>query len=563
MSEIKMQLPKVLSVKNLSVYFSQGTTQNCALNNISFDLIKGKTLGIVGESGSGKSISMLAILKLLTNNRQVKIEGSAYYHSVNNSIDLISAEESVIKNIRGNKISMVFQEPMTSLNPTMSVGKQVTESLILHKNLTFKAAKDECIFWFNKVKLPNPEKLFERYPHELSGGQKQRVMIAMAVCCKPDILIADEPTTALDVTVQKSIVHLITEIQQENNMAVAFISHDLALINQVCDDVMVLYKGEVKEFGNTKEVIYNPQNIYTKALLKCRPSLNSNQIRLPVLSDFLEVEKKEITNSKKDIKLHTSLNILSVENVSIAYQNDSGFFSKPVETVAAKNISFNLYSGKTIGVVGESGSGKSTIAKAITGILKIHSGSIQFNGKNYNKNQKVNFTRKIQMIFQDPYSALNPSIKIGDAIAEIFQTSESKYTKYEISEKVLLLLEKVGLDKKSYEKYPHQFSGGQRQRIVIARALACSPDVLICDESVAALDVSVQAQVLNLLKDLQSENNFGCIFITHDLHVAKFMCDEIIVLKAGEVVEQGKSNEILSSPKNNYTQNLISAVPVI
>jgi peptide/nickel transport system ATP-binding protein len=432
--------------------------------------------------------------------------------------------------------------------------------------LSFNEARLKTIEFFEEVKLPNPEVLFERYPHELSGGQKQRAMIAMAIACKPQLLIADEPTTALDVTVQKEIILLLKKLAQKYRMGLIFISHDLALVGECTSKLLVMYKGKLLESGYTHEILQQPKVEYTRALLKCRPSVNLSLERLPVISDFITTEKKEKEISTKTYQTTHTLKelVLKADNLDIHYPNNSSFFSKKNQSIAAvKSISFDLFSKETLCVVGESGSGKTTVAKAITGLLPIYSGTIELFENTYSNKNQLKYNSKVQMVFQDPYSSLNPVLKIGNCIVEAIQVNKIFLDKKSQLDYAYWLLNKVGLNDEAFDKFPHQFSGGQRQRIVIARALSCKPKLLICDEAVAALDVSVQAQVLNLLKDLQEEFGFANLFITHDLNVAKFISQKVLVMKNGEMIEYGNTNEILENPKNSYTMKLIEAVPVL
>jgi peptide/nickel transport system ATP-binding protein len=556
----------LLEVINLEVKFHGSDKETFALNNISFKLNRGESLGIVGESGSGKSVMMLSVLGLLNNLETNFPKGEVLFFQENSTVDLLKLEEKELRKIRGKGISMVFQEPMTSFNPVKKIGHQVAEILEIHEQLSFNEARLKTIEFFEEVKLPNPEVLFERYPHELSGGQKQRAMIAMAIACKPQLLIADEPTTALDVTVQKEIILLLKKLAQKYRMGLIFISHDLALVGECTSKLLVMYKGKLLESGYTHEILQQPKVEYTRALLKCRPSVNLSLERLPVISDFITTEKKEKEISTKTYQTTHTLKelVLKADNLDIHYPNNSSFFSKKNQSIAAvKSISFDLFSKETLCVVGESGSGKTTVAKAITGLLPIYSGTIELFENTYSNKNQLKYNSKVQMVFQDPYSSLNPVLKIGNCIVEAIQVNKIFLDKKSQLDYAYWLLNKVGLNDEAFDKFPHQFSGGQRQRIVIARALSCKPKLLICDEAVAALDVSVQAQVLNLLKDLQEEFGFANLFITHDLNVAKFISQKVLVMKNGEMIEYGNTNEILENPKNSYTMKLIEAVPVL
>lgn len=553
---------KILEVNNLSLSFISNQQQVDVLKNVSFSLKKGKTLGIVGESGSGKSITALTILKLLPKNALI-INGEINYYDAKGFINLFDHSEKQMLGVRGSKISMIFQEPMTSLNPSLTCGYQVSEMIRYHLKIGEKKAKERTIELFNEVKLPNPEKMYFKYPHEISGGQKQRVMIAMAIALNPVVLIADEPTTALDVTVQKSILDLLKQIQQKYGTSILFISHDLGVISNISDDVLVMYKGKVVEYGNKNEIIKNPQNPYTIGLLKCRPTLETKKERLPVLKDFIENRKDE-SKSEKEIRNKSEDVILSVQNLDKVYFSKKNFLGKYKEQFKAVNqISFDVYKGETLGLVGESGCGKTTLGRTLVQLIEKTSGDIQFKGKpvaNLSAKELKSFRKKVQIIFQDPYSSLNPKLTVGDALMEVLDV-HNLYNKKQRRDRVFDVLEKVKLEKESFYKYPHEFSGGQRQRIVIARALILEPEFIICDESVSALDVSVQAEILNLLNDLKSEFNLTYIFISHDLSVVKYMSDRILVMKDGNLVELKKADELYNSPASEYTKSLISSIP--
>lgn len=576
---------KLLSIHNLSVNFETENQINQALQKISIDVVKGELLAIVGESGSGKSITSLSILQLLPQPPAKYIHGTIQLFTNNEVIDVLKMPKSLLQTIRGNSVAMIFQEPMTSLNPVITCGNQVVEAIVLHKKINYNQAKQQTIELFTKVQLPNPEQLFNRYPHEISGGQKQRVMIAMAMSCEPDLLICDEPTTALDVTVQKNVLHLIKTLQLQNNMGVIFITHDLSVVAEIADRIAVMYKGKIVEQGTVQEIFTNAQHPYTKALLACRPALHPKGKRLPTVSDFMQEDGKEnirndsnTTNEKKNQLIHnkssalnqTSLNnevILSVKNLKVYYPAKKTFLGKVANySKAVDDVSFDVYKGETLGLVGESGCGKTTLGRAILQLIKPTAGSIQFNGKeltNANANTLKQLRKKMQIIFQDPYSSLNPRITIGKAIEETLEVHQILPTKEQRKKRVIELLQKVSLLPEHYNRYPHEFSGGQRQRIVIARALALEPNFIICDESVSALDVSVQAQILNLLNDLKKEFGFTAIFISHDLSVVKYISDRIMVMQKGKIIETGTAVEIYHNPKEAYTQKLIAAIPKI
>ena len=556
-----MQKNAILRLKDISISFGD----NQVIHNISYGLNKNEVLGIVGESGSGKSVSSLAILGLLPRRISKITSGSIIYEDE----DLTQLSSKAFQRIRGNKIAMIFQEPMSSLNPSMTCGKQVEEILLQHSNLSKNEVKQETISLFEKVKLPNPERILKSYPHEISGGQKQRVMIAMAIACKPDILIADEPTTALDVTVQKDIISLLKELQIETKMSIIFITHDLALISEIADRVIVMYKGDIVEQGAVKDIFKNPKHNYTKALINSRPSLDTRLQTLPTIQDFLNnTISNDIVTSEAREKNHKILYskppILEVINIEKEFISKSGLFTKSESFKAVNNVSFKLYEGETLGLVGESGCGKSTLGNAILQLDKATAGAILYNGIDITKLSTTNtraLRKDIQIIFQDPYSSLNPRIPVGEAIMEPMEVHNLYASDIERKEKVIDILNRVGLSEDYFNRYPHEFSGGQRQRIGIARTIALQPKLIVCDESVSALDISVQAQVLNLLNELKTDFGFTYIFISHDLAVVKYMSDQLLVMNQGKIEELDDADVIYNAPKKEYTKKLIHAIP--
>lgn len=548
----------LVSIQNLSVAFTSESGTQRAVSNVHFDIEKGKLTAVVGESGSGKSVTALSILQLLPNT--AIIEGKIIFDDQKNLASLPAGE---MRSIRGNKISIIFQEPMTSLNPVLSCGFQVMEVLMQHRKLNKKAARLKAIDLFRQTGLPTPESLIKRYPHQLSGGQKQRVMIAMAMSCEPELLIADEPTTALDVTVQKNILSLIKKFQQKNNMAVLLITHDLGLVADVADEVVVMYRGEVVEKGPAAVVLKNPSHAYTQALMACRPAANSRNKKLPVVSNFLGKDPAAAPMLQK--LPVTDETVLSVKELEVRFAGRKNIFGKPVSWFdAVKKLSFEVKKNETLGLVGESGCGKTTLGRAILQLIPSASGEIILNGKNLfqaSAEEKRILRRELQVVFQDPYGSLNPRITIGEAIMEPLKVHGLHKTQQQRKERVIELLEKVNLKPDQYQRYPHQFSGGQRQRICIARALALEPSFIIFDESVSALDVSVQAQVLNLISDLKSTQQFTSIFISHDLSVVHYISDRILVMQEGKIVEQGTADQIYLHPQQEYTRQLVSSIP--
>jgi peptide/nickel transport system ATP-binding protein len=577
----------LLSVRNLQVSFRGDEGIVHAVKNISFDLAQGQTLGIVGESGSGKSATALAIMGLLGESGKITNGEVIFRPSGESPIDLVCVSQQKMLKYRGDRISMVFQEPMTSLNPLFTCGYQVIEAIRLHQKVSKQEAETRTIQLFQEVQLPNPEQLIERYPHELSGGQLQRVMIAMAISCNPQLIIADEPTTALDVTVQATILELLKEIQRSRQMSMIFITHDLGILAEIADRAIVMNQGEVVESGETQSIFQSPKHPYTKGLIACRPQPDRQLRLLPTVSDFMEIQNGQMVEKEPSdprylevvppeetaarlIELQKQEPILSVQNLRIEFPIRSILGLKKRYLVAVNNISFDVYRGETLGLVGESGCGKTTTGRAILGLTNGVMGSVKFEGREISqlKGEALQKLRcDLQVVFQDPYGSLNPRMSVGDAIAEplIVHSHQNRFERYRKAEarreRVAYLLERVGLTKSAMRRYPHEFSGGQRQRICIARALALNPKLIIADEPVSALDVSVQAQVLNLLKELQAEFGLTYIFISHDLGVVKFMSDRIMVMNKGEIVELDTAESIYTNPQQPYTQKLISAIP--
>ena len=602
----------VLGVRNLQVEFISDSSNVKAIDDISFQLHQGETLGIVGESGSGKSVTALAIMGLLQYPGKVS-GGEIFFSRTNNQpLDLLTLSPQEMQLYRGGDIAMIFQEPMTSLNPVYSIGFQLQEAIMRHQNVNAIAAKRIAIAGLQEVKLlpsdeqiqeqyinndlsesgsfklaqlvkEHKEAMLERYPHQLSGGQLQRVMIAMAISCNPSVLIADEPTTALDVTVQATILALLYELQQSRNMAMIFISHDLGLISEITDQVAVMYKGKIVEYGAAAQIFNNPQHPYTKGLVACRPSLNRRPHKLLTVSDYMSVTEDEFGKviiqakepaqpseiTREEINQRLANNsakqpLLTVSNLEVGFPVRGVFGATKRYHKAVNGVSFDVFPGETLGLVGESGCGKTTLGRTLLRLIEPMSGKIFFDGQDITHltgKTLQHLRREMQIIFQNPFSSLNPRMKVGEAIIEPLLIHGVGKSKQQQQARVVELLERVGLSADDQKKYPHQFSGGQRQRVCIARALALNPRFIICDESVSALDVSVQAQVLNLLKELQADFQLTYIFISHDLSVVKFLSDRILVMNQGKIVESGTSESIYLEPKEEYTQKLIAAIP--
>ena len=580
----------LLEVKDLVTEFRSEDRVHQAVRSISFTVNRGKTLGIVGESGSGKSVTSLSVMRLIPNPPGRIASGSILFHEDDGSTtELLTLPEETMRTYRGNRISMIFQEPMTSLNPVFKCGDQIIEAIMLHEQVNKEVARGRALQLMKEVQLPRPEAMMDQYPHQLSGGQKQRVMIAMAMSCNPALLIADEPTTALDVTVQATILDLMNDLQKKHNMGMMFITHDLGVIKDIADDIIVMYKGKIVEQGSVQEIFENPQHPYTKGLLACRPRMDKKLHILPTVRDFMDetadgiitpkaLAQESIDNviehnvisreaiAKRNQELSAQKPILSVNNLQVHFPiRSGGVFGQTKGFVkAVDDISFDVYPGETLGLVGESGCGKTTTGRAILRLVEPTGGTIEFDGKDIrslSKSALKSLRKDFQIIFQDPYSSLNPRLSVGSAIMEVLKVHNVMDNDKQRREYIHYLLDKVNLEPHHYGNYPHEFSGGQRQRICIARALALKPSFLICDESVSALDVSVQAQVLNLLVNLREEFKLTYIFISHDLSVVKFISDRIAVMNAGKIIELGSAQEIYESPKNDYTRRLIESIP--
>lgn len=565
----------LLEIKNLNISFEANGNSSKALTDINITVNKGEIVAIVGESGSGKSVTSLSILQLIPSPPIRYDSGEILLTTHGETIDILKLPKDELTKIRGNKVAMIFQEPMTSLNPVLTCGDQVMEAILLHKNCNKEEAKTKTIALFEKVQLPNPDTLFNRYPHQISGGQKQRVMIAMAMSCEPDLLICDEPTTALDVTVQKNVLQLLKQLQQQTQMGIIFITHDLGVVAEIADKVVVLYKGNIVEENTVANIFTNAEHPYTKALLACRPILNQKGERLPVVSDFIpdagyqlpvtSNQQLSTSNQKPETSNQKLATLLSVKNLKVYFPAKKTFLGTVLDyNKAVDDVSFDAFEGETLGLVGESGCGKSTLGRTLLRLIDATSGAITYKGEDLlqTSNSKLQSLRKdMQIIFQDPYSSLNPRMTIGEAIAEPLLVHNIISSAKTRKEKVVALLEKVSLNAEHYNRYPHEFSGGQRQRIVIARALALQPSFIVCDESVSALDVSVQAQVLNLLNDLKKDFGFTAIFISHDLSVVRYISDRIMVMNKGKIEEIGNAEQVYSNPSSDYTKKLITSIP--
>ena len=594
-------MDNVIQIENLKTYFNTDDGVVKAVDNLSLSIKPGYTLGVVGESGSGKSVTSLTIMNLLAASAEI-YDGSISFLGK----DLINISPKEMRKMRGSDVSMIFQEPMSSLNPVHRVGDQVAEAILQHEDVSKKEAMDRVISLFDEVGIPDPEQRTKYYPHQMSGGQKQRVMIAMALACNPKLLIADEPTTALDVTIQKQILDLIRDLRDQRQMAVLFITHDLGVIAEIADEVLVMYRGKVVEQGNVLDIYENPQHPYTKGLLNCRPRLDTTYKRLPTVSDFMDsvinsdgsatITAKEVGPERMEyfenhgrgrlFSTPTELEgygfdkdpasygqdatcvsddqkpLLKVDNLKVHFPVRRGLLQRTIGYVkAVDGVSFNVYKGQTLGLVGESGCGKTTAGRAILQLVRPTSGFVEFNGQQISSRSIHELRKQMQIIFQDPFGSMNPRMTIQSMITEPMKIQNYGTSKQDRIDRAAALLEEVGMLPEHLRRYPHEFSGGQRQRICIARALAVEPEFIICDESVSALDVSVQAQVLNLLNDLQERRGLTYIFISHDLSVVKFMADMMAVMKEGQIVEYGPAEAIYQKPQEEYTRTLIEATP--
>lgn len=563
----------LLQVKDLSISFLQEGNRIDAVRHVNFEIHKGETIGLVGESGSGKTVTAMSIMKLLSPNAQY-LSGQILWQGEAKDFMLMSEPE--IRPYRGAEVSIIFQEPMSALNPVLTCGYQLGEALLAHNKCNKGDIQSIAESWFTKVGLQDPTRIFRSYPHQLSGGQLQRVLIAIALCCHPKLVIADEPTTALDVSIQKLILDLLKKLKDEMDLTLLFISHDLGVVKSICDRVIVMQNGKIVEQNSSAQIFSNPQQPYTQGLINCRPPLKLKLKRLPTVQDFLDGKTKEfwfdqtklihsVDQDRHMDELHNQVPLLTIDQLSTRFVKSRTWLGKPKTWFeAVKKAQFEIYPGEVLGLVGESGSGKSSLGKSILGLLETHEGSVTYKEKNLltlSPSDWRPLRKDLQIIFQDPYSALNPRKKIGSAIIEPMQVHQIHNNSKTRKEKAIEILEIVGLKADHYERYPHQFSGGQKQRICIARALTLSPKFIVCDESVSALDVSIQAQILNLFQDLKERFKLSYLFISHDFSIVNFMADRILVMKDGLIIEEGKSYEVINQPKTAYTQKLIEAIP--
>jgi peptide/nickel transport system ATP-binding protein len=561
----------LIQIQNLTIDFPGTGGDVAALQNFSMELQAGEMLAVVGESGSGKSVMALALMQLLTPSARVRSGSVLFSPDGKQSMELLGLSEKKIRDIRGNQMAMIFQEPMTSLNPLMTCGKQMIEPLMLHKQFSQTEARSAALGLMEKVKMPDPVRIFDKYPHQLSGGQRQRVMIAMAISNHPALLICDEPTTALDVRVQKTILDLLKDLRKSEQIGMIFITHDLGLVADMADRALVMSRGKIVEEGWVKNLFINPRQPYTRGLLMCRPALHVKGERLPVVSDFLNNDEDPKENLRKPEPVMADRTadrekevLLKVKGLGLRFSTGKNWLGREKHGVdAIKDISFEVYRGETLGIVGESGSGKTTLGRALVGLNKPSEGSIWYGKtdlRSISKSELLSFRRNIQIVFQDPYSSLNPRLMVGPAIEEPLAVHDKMDRKARRA-KSLALLHQVDLKPEHFNRYPHEFSGGQRQRIVIARALALHPGFVVFDESVSALDVSVQAQVLNLINDLKKNLGFTAVFISHDLSVIRYLCDRVLVMEKGRIVESGDVEAVYTNPQTSYTRSLIAAIP--
>lgn len=556
----------LLDVKDLKIAFGKEENVTEVVHGVDFSINKGEILGLVGESGSGKTVTGLSLLRLLSPQSATVTSKSLHLNLHGESIDLSTASQSMMQTLRGKTIAMIFQEPMSAFNPVITCGRQVIEVLTTHTDLSRDVAKSLVLDLLAEVELPDPERAYKSYPHQLSGGQLQRIMIAMAIACKPALIIADEPTTALDVTVQQSILDLLKDLNIKYGLSLLFISHDLGVIANLCDRVIVMRHGQIIERGTAKDLFAHPKDPYTQGLLACRPTLTTTGDRLPELNEYLEQSNDNDNNSTQPRETHPEHQqetLIEASNLTKRYKHASGWFTPPKYTTAVDAVSLILQTGEVVGLVGESGCGKTTLSNLLLGLDQAETGDIQYLGKSFNTfNAKdwKRYRKSVQVVFQNPYSSLNPKMRIGQIIKEPMDIHNIHH-KDDRRSAVIELLAKVGLPADSYDRLPAQFSGGQRQRIVIARALASQPRLIICDESVSALDVSIQASIINLLLDLKDQYHLSYLFISHDLRVIKFVSDRVLVMQSGKIIESGKTDQIFNNPQQAYTASLIASIP--